>query len=183
MRRQAPRIPITLHRRLRKILIDGAEDRRGRVETGVEPHPVRLDLKGVQDFAMEDPAGGVGGVDRQGVGQDRLRPPAAIFGDGQRLRVDQGAAVGERGPTLRRGGLGDRMSVDLEVEVGQRLARVDGDAVRLHAIVHDLEELPGVVGVGGDEQEVIQQAQEQSFARGEKGEQLPLQGGVEVVAQ
>lgn len=43
--RHAFGVSIVLHRRLRKIVVDGRQNRIRRVEVGIEEHPVRLDLE------------------------------------------------------------------------------------------------------------------------------------------
>lgn len=59
LRRHAFRIPIVLHSRLYKILIDCTENGAERVERGVEEHLVGLNFQGVEGFAVEGLAWGL----------------------------------------------------------------------------------------------------------------------------
>ena len=63
----ALRIPIILHRRLDKILINRRQHRIQRVESRVQEHLMRLNFECVEGFSVEGLARSFGGLDCQGV--------------------------------------------------------------------------------------------------------------------
>lgn len=108
--------------------------------------------------------------------------PIPLLRHRQRLAVNQQPAVRKGSPVSRPG---HRRPLHRQGEAGQALLRVDRHAVLGKAAVHDADEPIGFALVGGDEHEVVDQAQEQAviFALLQERQVVPLEVGVEVVAE
>lgn len=195
--RQAPRVGPCLGGRLGEGGAQVGQHGGSRVEPArVQVHEVRLDLEGVEDLALERPAGGAGELDREGVEYGRGggcgclprvgsgardAPRLSVLGHVEAGRVDQRAAVGKPGGANVEPG--DGSPTDVEVEIDERLGRVDDDAVLGHAGVHGLDEAGGLGPLRGHEQKVVDEAEQEAVRRVEELQHVHLEVGVEVVAQ